>query len=306
MTTPDDPPPSYEQATGGHESDSAASAPRRRSSIPLRARRSMEDELRALPPGWIRQFDSRTQHQFFVDTRANPPRSIWHHPYDDDVYLASLSPSERQNLHPPDRRRIHPNDHRPDLAAELSTDEDGSSHSDGHGGPRQRQRLGRRLKDKITGSTHEQRVAERERRDAEEREMYEQHLAFRRKMRDAITTGRPQLLGRDTRGNNVYLEPLGRGYPGVDNIHRLSPYFSEVEYRPDRRPGPPGRYIRPGQDMYSGGYGGGGYGIGGGGWNRPAMAYGRPMGTGYGMGGGFLLAPILGGVALGSVAGMMF
>lgn len=37
--------------------------------------------------------------------------------------------------------------------------------------------LGRKLKDKLTGTTHEQRVRERQRRDEEERRMYEQHVS---------------------------------------------------------------------------------------------------------------------------------
>lgn len=42
--------------------------------IPPQSRRSMEDENRELPPGWIRQYDPQEHHQFFVDTTANPPR----------------------------------------------------------------------------------------------------------------------------------------------------------------------------------------------------------------------------------------
>jgi len=52
-------------------------------------RRSMEDEERPLPEGWIRQWDTNTQHHFYVDTRANPPRSIWNHPLEDKEYLES-------------------------------------------------------------------------------------------------------------------------------------------------------------------------------------------------------------------------
>ncbi|KAF9518453.1 hypothetical protein BS47DRAFT_300025 [Hydnum rufescens UP504] len=35
-------------------------------------------DARPLPPGWIEQFDSKAW--FYVDTRASPPRSSWHHP----------------------------------------------------------------------------------------------------------------------------------------------------------------------------------------------------------------------------------
>jgi hypothetical protein len=40
-----------------------------------------------LPYGWIQQIDSKTGHVFYIDTKANPPRSIWTHPYEDEQYL---------------------------------------------------------------------------------------------------------------------------------------------------------------------------------------------------------------------------
>ncbi|KAI0715152.1 hypothetical protein C8Q76DRAFT_729814 [Earliella scabrosa] len=40
-----------------------------------------------LPDGWIREIDPNTQHPFWVDTRAKPPRSIWVHPYEDEQFL---------------------------------------------------------------------------------------------------------------------------------------------------------------------------------------------------------------------------
>ncbi|KAL8873983.1 MAG: hypothetical protein Q9198_006948, partial [Flavoplaca austrocitrina] len=43
-------------------------------------------------------YDPENDHQFFVDTTREPPRSIWHHPYDDDEYLATLDPTERQKI----------------------------------------------------------------------------------------------------------------------------------------------------------------------------------------------------------------
>ncbi|KIO26810.1 hypothetical protein M407DRAFT_243553 [Tulasnella calospora MUT 4182] len=41
-----------------------------------------EEDLRPLPSGWIRQWDSRTENYFYVDTTANPPLSVWEHPED--------------------------------------------------------------------------------------------------------------------------------------------------------------------------------------------------------------------------------
>ncbi|KAH9486608.1 hypothetical protein JR316_0000673 [Psilocybe cubensis] len=45
------------------------------------------DSNAPLPYGWIKQFDPKSGHVFFVDTKANPPRSIWTHPYEDEQYL---------------------------------------------------------------------------------------------------------------------------------------------------------------------------------------------------------------------------
>ncbi|KAF8078760.1 hypothetical protein FPV67DRAFT_1466362 [Lyophyllum atratum] len=41
-----------------------------------------------LPYGWVRQFHQESGHPFYVDTKANPPRSIWVHPYEDEQYLS--------------------------------------------------------------------------------------------------------------------------------------------------------------------------------------------------------------------------
>ena len=81
---PTDAPPSYEQVTSTNTSTHKS-----RNGIPIATRRSMEDESRPLPPGWVRLYDAKQSHQFFVDTNSEPPRSIWHHPYDDEKYRKS-------------------------------------------------------------------------------------------------------------------------------------------------------------------------------------------------------------------------
>lgn len=45
-------------------------------------RRSMIFDEAPLPDGWRREFDAKTEHTFYVDTKAKPPRSIWVHPYE--------------------------------------------------------------------------------------------------------------------------------------------------------------------------------------------------------------------------------
>lgn len=302
MATTAEPPPSYEEAIGDH------SLPRQvRNGIPLHARRSMEDELRPLPRGWVREFDPESQHQFFVDTNSSPPRSIWHHPYDDEIFIDSLPPSEREQLSASHSGLYQRRPSTADLAAE-STDEDSASEKpSAH--EKKSIRLGRKLKDALTGTTHEERAADRVHRAHAERELYRQHRILRRAMLEAMSSGRPQLIGRDENRVHLYLEPPGHTFPGVTGVRRLNPYLTEVVYDDSdgRRPGPPGRYLRPEGEVYGFGYGG--YGCGkfaGGRWDRPSGVYMRPCGRGFGGGLGIpLMAPLLGGVMLGGVTGAM-
>ncbi|KAK1763403.1 hypothetical protein QBC33DRAFT_459607 [Phialemonium atrogriseum] len=330
-------PPTYEEAIGsstgppagppdgpsaGGPSTTTSTRPthRTRNGIPPAQRRSMEDEARPLPKGWVRTFDPATSHQFFVDVTADPPRSIWHHPYDDEEYVAGLPDEQRKRLAGQGALLGH-SVSREDLAAE-STDEDDDRSDLGRGGhdgggdddhpPGALSKLGRKLKDRITSSTHAEREAERQRRAAEEEDAYRQHLAFRRGLTEVVRTGRPQLIGRDDDGREVYLEPPGVAHRGVVGERRLSSYITEVEYASGAGPGvggPGARYIRadgmyPG-GLYNGGYGGGYGGLGyGGGLARPYGPYNRPYGLGYGGGFGMpLAAPLLGGMMLG---GLMF
>lgn len=152
--------------------------------------------------------------------------------------------------------------------------------------------FGRKLKDKVTGMTHEQRVEERKQRAEQERRMYEQHLRTRQAMAKAMETGQPQYLGKDRDGKDVYIEPpappgYGRGYGGGGFGYPGGGYG----YSPYGRPGgatgvydtPNARYIRP-QNPYSRPYGSG-YGGG----------YGLPLAAGVGGGllGGLLLGDLL-------------
>ncbi|KAK5659898.1 hypothetical protein OQA88_13361 [Cercophora sp. LCS_1] len=261
---PPSPPPTYEQAT--------ALPHTQRNTIPLRARRSMEDELRPLPPGWIRSYDPQTHHQFFVDTTTHPPRSIWHHPLDD--------PSITSQTHQPSQLRAST----PDMASEPTDSDSPAKHT-----------LGRKIKDHITGTTHEQRVAERKRREEHEKEVYRQHLAFRKAFGEGMVSGEPALLGRDENEQEVFLEPVGRAYPGVVGVSRVGPFLEEVRYREGMRPGRDGRYLRAVGAGQQGGYEGG--------WERPVGRYGRPVGVGFGGGRGMMLAPLLGGVVLAGLVG---
>jgi len=276
-------PPPYEETSSAPQRTNHLVVPR--NGIPHSARRSMEDENRDLPSGWVRQYDAQTHHQFFVDTTSNPPRSNWHHPYDDDRYLSSLSDSERTRI-----KELHRVPSQADIEAESSDDDDLP--------PRQGQRegelsgahkLGRKMKDKLTSSTHTEREARRRQREEQERRLYAQHQRFRQAMSRAAQTGEPQFIGKDKDGKDVYIEPpsFGGGGMGGGFNEGIGGY-------------PGGRYA-------NGGYGynpflQGPYGMPSARYARPMGPYQRPNQYGYGYGGG-LGMPLIGGLMLG---GLMF
>ena len=244
----------------------------------------MEDEARDLPIGWVRQYDSENAHQFFVDTTTSPPRSIWHHPYDDEEYLTTLPSEERERI-----QELHRVPTPADIVAESSDEDD---HDAPHSAPPRKSaaggptstaelpprkqddglgsvhRFGRKMKDKITSSTHQEREVQRAKRAEAEQKAYETHMAFRRALSRAMETGQPQLLGKDRQGKDVYVQPpqmqAGYGYSGS----MMNPYGS-------------GMY---GQSRYM----------------RPMTPYQRPYGYGYG---GGLGLPLAGGMAGGMLLG---
>lgn len=275
-------PPSYEAATS--TTGSSASQHGARNGIPAQHRRSMEDEARPLPAGWIRQYDSKTEHQFFVDTRADPPRSIWHHPYDDEQYLSTLSPDEREDI-----TRLHRSISLQDIAAESSDDDEHHKKGAGAGAGAAAapsaaaaneevhglHKLGRRIKDRITHTNHQQRVADRQKRAEQERQAYAAHLAARRALSRAIQTGQPQFLCKDRDGRDVYVVPppdVFHQQPFPSGAYGYNPYANGPYNDPNAR------------------------------FLRPDTPYYRPNGYGYGGGYGFpLLGGFLGGALLGSL-----
>lgn len=275
---PNDLPPSYEQATAGSSSQSNSRPPSRlstngppenveRNGIPADRRRSMEDENRPLPPGWVRSFDPVENHQFFVDTTKDPPRSIWVHPYDDPDFLATL---------PPEERKKHTRMHRSATLQDITTED--TDNEDEHHVPNPKDRptgihkFGRKMKDKLTGSTHEQREQERKRRAEQERAAYMVHLRARQAMIRAMETGQPQFLAKDRDGRDVYIVPPGYGRQLPGNGFGINPFGGP--YAMNR------------------------------GYARPMGPYQRPYGYGYGGGlGAPIAAGFLGGALLG---GLMF
>ena len=277
---PKEPPPPYNEATGSNQPSKPSThleVPHKtRNGIPPHTRRSMEDENRDLPHGWVRQYDAKEHHQFFVDTTADPPRSIWQHPYDDEQYMSSVSPEERSRI-----QGLHRVPTRDDIEAESSGDDHDAAYpqelpprptNDHLGGAH---KFGRRLKDRITNSTHEEREQSRREREAQEQKAYEQHQRFRLAMSTAAETGIPQFLGKDREGKDVYIEaPHGPGPSGYgQGAYGYNPYTQGPYANPNAR------FVRP-PDPYARPYG---YGYGGG--------YGLPIGLG--LGGGLLMGGLL-------------
>ena len=243
----------------------------------------MEDEIRNLPPGWIRQYDAKSDHHFYVDTKAHPPRSIWHHPYDDDTYLKSLSAEERERIEelhrlPPSREDI--------INAESDTENPNSefpqelpprpNKNGPDANPHGLKKYGRKLKDKLTDTTHEQREAERRLHEQQEEEMYRRHQVVRQAMQAAWETGQPQLLGKDNEGRDVYIEP-----PRSSQFNQ----FNQSGYGVNPYAGGP--YSQPNTRFIP--------------YPEPQYPYtGRPYGYGYGYGMGL---PLMGGLAGGALLG---
>ncbi|KZM25407.1 uncharacterized protein EKO05_0000630 [Ascochyta rabiei] len=280
---PHEPPPSYEAATGPSSSSEPTpglsrvstdgpGARTERNGIPMERRRSMEDELRELPPGWVRTFDPESHHQFFVDTTADPPRSIWTHPYDDEQFLSTLSPEERKK-HSRMKRTVTLQD----LAAEDSDDDDAHAPRAARGKSAEPELKGfhkfsRKLKDKVTGSTHTEREQQRVRRAEQERQAYQAHLRARQALIRAMETGEPQFLCKDHQGKDVYVTPPNGYAPR-----------GAYGYNPYGNPYARGAYANPNVR-----------------YMRPAQPYGRPYGYGYGGGAGLpIAAGFLGGALLG-------
>jgi hypothetical protein len=108
-------------------------------------------------------------------------------------------------------------------------------------------------------------------------------------MDTALRTGKPQLIGRDKDGQDVWLEP-----PQYNGSSRYPGGYGYNPYRGGMMGGPMGG------GMYGGGFAPPGM------YSRPGMAYGRPYGRGYGGGYGMPLAlggGLLGGMMLGGALG---
>ncbi|KAJ9618051.1 hypothetical protein H2204_013200 [Knufia peltigerae] len=291
MSAPPEPPPSYAVATGSsatpskpEQPSSHLEVPQSKNGIPASDRRSMEDLQRPLPEGWVRSYDPKENHQFFVNTKEDPPKSYWEHPLDNPDVVKSLSSEERERLQDEEnqmrRRAAHtpepPDDKDHHAFPELPPRPNNSRHQSQQQGAATKKSFGEKLKDKVTGTTHDERVKNRAQREQEEREYYEAHMRLRQAMQRAEMTGQPQFFAKDRDGRDIYIEPSNPGYGyggGYGNRgYGVNPYSSGPYANPNAR------FIRPG------------------------YPYGRPYGGYYGGGAGLPIAGgLLGGLLLGGL-----
>lgn len=221
----------------------------------------MEDLQRPLPEGWVRSYDPKENHQFFVNIKADPPKSYWEHPLDVPDVVKSLSTEERERLQEEEdrlRRQSRPSaDHSEDEShppAELPPRPSASNNPS-------KKSLGEKLKDKVTGTTHDERTRSRAQREQQEREYYQAHLRLRQAMQRAQMTGQPQFFAKDRDGKDIYVEPPGMGYGGYGgygpNGYGVNPYSGGIYSDPNVR------FIRPSYPYNRpyGAYGGGGAGL---------------------------------------------
>ena len=256
----------------------------------------MEDEGRPLPKGWLRQFDAKENHQFFVNTNVEPPTSMWQHPYDDEDYLKTLSSEERERIQEEQNKYNHADydiessdeqhhdskaDSKTSTAAATGAPAGASSSSSyAQLPPRPSDRkksTSEKLKEKLTGQTKEQRAAEKAQRAREEQEAYRMHQQVRQAMVRAEQTGQPQFIAKDQQGRDVFMEPPmpPPGYNYGPNGYGYNPYSSGPYQNPNNR------FVQ---------------------YPRPNYAYGRPYGYGYGSGLGLPIAGgLLGGALLGGL-----
>ncbi|WVO14535.1 hypothetical protein L204_102170 [Cryptococcus depauperatus] len=241
-------------------------------------RRDMVDEQRDLPEGWVRCFDPKTQHHFYVDEATK--RSIWIHPYDDPEYLRTLPKSHpaHPDFHEVEAMREPLEDEqRRHMAASVGNNSAGEAAS-AHGYPHQTWL--QRTKDRVIGTKEERQQAKAEKKKRKEE--------LRKKIaEEAYRKRRQELVNQQINDPTIRQSFLFQSYADLVGMrYAMDPYG----YSP-----PGGPFIRgPSIAPYGFGYGGGsrrryGYGYGGG-LGMPLM-----MGGGAGLLGGMMLGESLGG-----------
>jgi len=236
-----------------------------------------------VPYGWTQEFDPKTNHPFWVDTKVDPPRAIWTHPYDDEQYLRehpevrekveSLDMKQRDSKDsPPSKARRHSFNGHDSATMVPETDEDAEDSS--KKGKGKRGFFGK-LKDKAIGTKEE--------REAHRKEQARLDVERQRQYTEMINAQRAEYAQEQA----LY-----------DQRYRAGP--SCRRSGPQRYGPPPGDPYMYGPE-YGRGYGYGGYGgyEGYGDYSRGRGC--RRRNNGLGGGGLPLLGALAGGLLLGDI-----
>lgn len=176
----------------------------------------MSEQL-PLPYGWVQEFDPNSSHPFWVDTKADPPRAIWTHPYEDEQYLrehpevrekvsslAQQQGSKDSNTKPSRRHSFNGNDSNSMVPDEHPTTPDSSKK-----GKEKRGFFGK-LKDKAIG-TKEEREAYKKEQARIENERQRQRAEMIRAQRARYAQEQARLAQQQALYNQQYAS--GSSYP---------------------------------------------------------------------------------------------
>ncbi|KAF8284628.1 hypothetical protein DL93DRAFT_2092300 [Clavulina sp. PMI_390] len=263
-------------------------------------------ERRDLPAGWIKEHDPQSDRDYYVDTLAEPPRSIWVHPLDDPDFVRTHRGDDASDLDESvDTHSQRPpspyggdskgSDYPEDKKARRNDDDHlqvpstaGAGSSKGHSrtdsaasgsstsAAKKRGFFGK-LKDKALGTKEEREAARKER---ERRRKEEERLYYER--RDAMMAARQQQM----EVQRAAYEERQRRY-----AEQQQQYYQQAGYAPQGQ-----YYGRPPMNAYGGPTYQDPYAYG-------ASPYGRRQ-QGGGIGpGGALLGGVVGGLLLGDLLG---
>ncbi|KAF5385519.1 hypothetical protein D9757_005410 [Collybiopsis confluens] len=161
-----------------------------------------------LPGGWIKQYHE-SGHPYYVDTKANPPRSIWTHPYQDEQYLQE-HPESREKLPRPLSSQGPPegqsSSKQPDVHDQHRRHSYNGQSSKGFG---QKRGFFGKLKDKAIG-TKEEREAEKA-RAAQLREQRRQQFLAQQQAQQAYYAQQAQ-YGPPPQQYGAPYSPYGGGF----------------------------------------------------------------------------------------------
>ncbi|KZT30694.1 hypothetical protein NEOLEDRAFT_28796 [Neolentinus lepideus HHB14362 ss-1] len=190
-----------------------------------------------------REWDPNSQHPFWVDTKSNPPRSIWTHPYDDEQYLSEHpdlrekpqaqlkgQTDSKSNLEPPpyeEGYRRHSYHGESSGVAGPSRPPSGRNTSTppplGEKGKQNERGFFGKLKDRAIGTKEEREEHKRqmrliqEQRERQRQELMQQRMEYMRQQYAQGYPGQSAYSSRPVYGppaGNPYAMNGGYGYPG--------------------------------------------------------------------------------------------